>query len=145
MATVLNSWKEIAAYLGRGVRTAQRWERELALPVRRPRGKDRSAVFAVPGEIDGWLAKCPPRAMGTSEVPVTVAAVHVVTAIADRAAPEKLQQMHRNADRLFTGTEMLHERMLRLQQQVERAMLMGRRLTVLRNREKNPVQLPSAS
>ena len=56
MVSILNSWKEIAAYLGRGVRTAQRWERDLALPVRRPRGKDRSAVFAVPTEIDAWLS-----------------------------------------------------------------------------------------
>ena len=33
----LNTWKEIATYMGRGVRTVQRWERELGLPVRRPR------------------------------------------------------------------------------------------------------------
>ena len=31
----LDSWKEIAAYLGRGVRTVQRWEREEGLPVHR--------------------------------------------------------------------------------------------------------------
>lgn len=61
MHVVLNSWKEIAAYIGRGVRTAQRWERDLAMPVRRPRGKDRSAVIAVPTEIDEWLRKCPTR------------------------------------------------------------------------------------
>jgi hypothetical protein len=52
---VLNSWKEIANYLGRGVRTVQRWERELGLPVRRPRGKDRSAVMAIQQELDDWL------------------------------------------------------------------------------------------
>jgi hypothetical protein len=52
---VLNSWKEVAAYLGRGVRTVQRWERELGLPVRRPRGKSRSAVIAFKTELDRWL------------------------------------------------------------------------------------------
>jgi len=52
---VLNSWKEVAAYLGRGVRTVQRWERELSLPVRRPRGKSRSAVIAFKTELDRWL------------------------------------------------------------------------------------------
>src|ERR1041385_1511743 len=31
----LDSWKAIAAYLGRGVRTVQRWEREEGLPVHR--------------------------------------------------------------------------------------------------------------
>jgi len=33
----LESWKEIAAYLGRDVRTAQRWERLGGLPVHRLR------------------------------------------------------------------------------------------------------------
>jgi len=55
----LNSWKEIANYLNRGVRTVQRWERDLQLPVRRPRGTKRSAVLAVRGEIDAWLRSCP--------------------------------------------------------------------------------------
>jgi len=58
---VLNSWKEIAAYLGRGVRTVQRWERELRLPVRRPRGKDRSAVIALKSDLDKWLQDTPQR------------------------------------------------------------------------------------
>jgi hypothetical protein len=54
-AEVLNSWKEVAVYLGRGVRTVQRWELELGLPVRRPRGKSRSAVIALKPELDQWL------------------------------------------------------------------------------------------
>lgn len=58
-ARVLNSWKEIAAYLGRGVRTVQRWEQELNLPVHRPRGAERSAVLAFPRELDQWLARTP--------------------------------------------------------------------------------------
>jgi hypothetical protein len=36
MATAFTSWKEIAKYLGKGVRTAQRWEHEAGLPIRRP-------------------------------------------------------------------------------------------------------------
>jgi hypothetical protein len=31
----LNGWEEIAAHLGRTVRTVQRWERELGLPIHR--------------------------------------------------------------------------------------------------------------
>jgi phage terminase Nu1 subunit (DNA packaging protein) len=58
-AEVLNSWKEIAQYVNRGVRTVQRWEAELHLPVRRPRGKGRSAVIAMRSEIDLWLKACP--------------------------------------------------------------------------------------
>jgi hypothetical protein len=56
---VLNSWKEIANYLGRGVRTVQRYERELGLPVRRPHGRSRSAVIALSDELDVWLRAAP--------------------------------------------------------------------------------------
>ncbi len=55
MAAVLSCWKEIAAYLGRGVRTVQRWERELGLPVRRPWPGKRQIVFAFPAELDAWI------------------------------------------------------------------------------------------
>lgn len=56
-AKTLNSWKEIASYLGRGVRTVQRWESELGLPVHRMGSSDRSPVFAFRAELDGWLRK----------------------------------------------------------------------------------------
>lgn len=52
---VLNTWKEIALYLDCGVRTVQRWEAQLGLPVRRPDGKNRSHVLAFRSEIDEWL------------------------------------------------------------------------------------------
>ena len=58
---ILNSWKEIAAYLNRGVRTVQRWERERGLPIRRPRGKPRSAVLAIVGDIEAWMETRPLR------------------------------------------------------------------------------------
>jgi len=65
-ADVLNSWKEIASYLGRGVRTVQRYERDLKLPVRRPRGKSRSAVIALTSELDDWLRKTPRSALNSA-------------------------------------------------------------------------------
>jgi len=55
-ARVLNSWKEIAAYLGKGVRTVQRWEQTLGLPVKRPNGAGKDSVFASTDELDQWLA-----------------------------------------------------------------------------------------
>ncbi len=51
---ILNGWKEIANYMGRGVRTVQRWE-SLGLPVRRPKPRIRSAVLCRSEEIDIWL------------------------------------------------------------------------------------------
>lgn len=68
---LLNSWKEIAVYLNRGVRTVQRWEAELGLPVRRPRGKNRSAVIAMRSEIDEWLKSCPSSQRAGSPAPNT--------------------------------------------------------------------------
>lgn len=53
---VLTCWKEIACYMGKGVRTVQRWEREFGLPVRRPSGAaSKSAVMARSHELDAWL------------------------------------------------------------------------------------------
>jgi len=50
----LNSWKEIASHLDRGVRTVQRWESELGLPVRRTGRGKRGAVYALVSELDLW-------------------------------------------------------------------------------------------
>jgi hypothetical protein len=50
----LDSWKDIAAYLGRDVRTVIRWQ-EKGLPVHRVPGGKRQAVFAYRTEIDDWL------------------------------------------------------------------------------------------
>src|SRR5262249_57525627 len=50
----LDSWKEIAAHLGRNERTAIRWEKR-GLPVHRVPGGQRQAVFAYTEEIDAWL------------------------------------------------------------------------------------------
>jgi predicted DNA-binding transcriptional regulator AlpA len=57
-STVLSSWKDIAQYLGKGVRTVQRWERQFGLPVRRPIGApQKSAVLLYRRDVDEWLAK----------------------------------------------------------------------------------------
>jgi TolB-like protein len=50
----LDSWKEVAAYLKRGARTVQRWEREKGLPVRRLRPDKPGSVFAFKSELDAW-------------------------------------------------------------------------------------------
>ena len=55
----LSTWAEIAAYIGRDVRTAKRYERERGLPVRRLPGS-RSTVFALARDLDAWRAGRPP-------------------------------------------------------------------------------------
>lgn len=61
---ILDSWKEIAHYLNREVRTCYRWQKDLGLPVYRIDNRSsRSKVFAYKSEIDQWLkerTRCQP-------------------------------------------------------------------------------------
>ncbi|MDP9266701.1 MAG: hypothetical protein M3P27_00060 [Acidobacteriota bacterium] len=62
MSNILSSWKEIALYVGRSVRTVQRWEREIGLPVHRPNAKSEGVVVALPAELDAWVRSMPTSA-----------------------------------------------------------------------------------
>lgn len=55
----LNSWKEIATFLGRAERTVKRWEAENGLPVHRPVGKTGARIYADPAELTEWLKSSP--------------------------------------------------------------------------------------
>jgi Tol biopolymer transport system component len=50
----LDSWKEIATFLGRGIRTVQRWEREEGLPVHRLAHEKRGTIYARREELTAW-------------------------------------------------------------------------------------------
>ena len=52
---LLQSWKEIAACLGRSERTCRRWETEHQLPIHRMDGSSRGTVFAYKAELDRWM------------------------------------------------------------------------------------------
>jgi len=58
---IFSGWKEIANYLGKGVRTVQRYERDMHLPIHRPAGKAHGAVVATKGELDEWVNTSPVR------------------------------------------------------------------------------------
>ena len=49
----LDSWKEIAAYLGREVRTVQGWEKTEGLPVHRHQHARQGSVYAFKS-VDAW-------------------------------------------------------------------------------------------
>jgi non-specific serine/threonine protein kinase len=51
---LLDSWKEIAAYLNRSVRTVRRWEADEGLPVHRHMHRALGSVYAFRSEIDAW-------------------------------------------------------------------------------------------
>ena len=90
----LDSWKEIAAHLGRGVTTVQRWEEQEGLPIRRLPHAKKGSVFASRRELDAWLeqravARRPPAIDAPSVAPPevrprmisTARAILVVTAV----------------------------------------------------------------
>jgi hypothetical protein len=58
---VFSGWKEIANYLGKGVRTVQRYEREVGLPIHRIAGKTQGSVISTKAELDDWVSAGPMR------------------------------------------------------------------------------------
>jgi tetratricopeptide (TPR) repeat protein len=84
---VLQSWKQIAAYLGRDVRTCRRWEEDLGLPIHRLDGSPKARVMAYKDEVDWWLeaklhehdAAPPPRSPSAS---ITIFGFHVPSSFA---------------------------------------------------------------
>ena len=66
----LDSWKDIANYLGRSRTAVQRWEEEEGLPVHRLPHKKKSSVFAFKHELDAWRsAKARAPSSETEPVP----------------------------------------------------------------------------
>jgi hypothetical protein len=87
----LDSWKEIAEYLRRGITTVQRWEREEALPVRRHLHSSSGSVFPSADDIDAWLVgRSPepttPRREATTETASAPAQSVAVSGCATRFA-----------------------------------------------------------
>src|SRR4029077_5884872 len=72
----LESWKEIAAYLGRDVTTVRRWEKRDGLPVYRILHSKLGSVYAYTTELDAWRDSRAPAAA------TDVADAHAVLEIA---------------------------------------------------------------
>ena len=56
---MLSSWKEIAHFFGKGVRTVQRWEKTLDLPIHRPPGAPSNVVLARTSDLEEWMHRGP--------------------------------------------------------------------------------------
>jgi tetratricopeptide (TPR) repeat protein len=65
----LDSWKEIALFFSKDVRTVRRWEKERALPVHRAPGKPGGSVYAFTNELTEWLnsSDLPADEIGSAE------------------------------------------------------------------------------
>ena len=104
---ILNSWKEIANYLGRGVRTVQRWEANLGLPVHRPAGRDHSAVLAFSNELDQWLNSRPLR----HAVPLVTDASSVPPLGELRALLNRAEILLEKLESVLSRSEDMHHRL----------------------------------
>jgi TolB-like protein/Flp pilus assembly protein TadD len=76
----LNSWKEIAAFLGKDVRTVQRWETNEGLPVHRKPHHKLASVYAFESELDAWWNQ------GSHPAPSAAGASGTVPSEGDRRA-----------------------------------------------------------
>jgi Tol biopolymer transport system component len=79
----LENWKQIAAYLGKSISAAQRWEKEEGLPVHRHEHQSLASVFAYPEELDAWLES---RRKRPKELPAPPVAEAVVAPVATAPA-----------------------------------------------------------
>lgn len=119
----LDSWKEIAAYLNREVRTLFRWEAQEHLPVYRHLHKGRSTVYAYRSELDAWRASRQPHRFAASRQKVMLAVLPFTNLGADseyayfsdgmteeliaqlgRLSPDRLGVIARTSVMRFKGT-----------------------------------------
>lgn len=68
----LDSWKEIAAYLKRSVRTVRRWEHDEGLPVHRQHHHTLGSVYAQKSELDAWRDRARTPVAAPSEKAIAV-------------------------------------------------------------------------
>ena len=98
--TKLTGWKEIAVYLHQSVRTVQRWEQRLKLPVHRFAEVENTPVFAFVDELDSWLSRTHIKERPYVRPVIMVVDPPIATSVSSRklalepkALPEKPQAM----------------------------------------------------
>jgi TolB-like protein/Tfp pilus assembly protein PilF len=68
----LESWKGIAVYMKREIRTVQRWEKEENLPVHRHLHSKQGTVYAYKSELESWLLGRQPQLETERRAPMRV-------------------------------------------------------------------------
>ncbi|MEO8480758.1 MAG: hypothetical protein ABI634_01025 [Acidobacteriota bacterium] len=97
----LDSWKEIAGYLGRGVTTVQRWEQDERLPIHRLPHAKKGSVFAYRQELDQWIRH---RSREGVAKAVTSGEPGTASDLATQAPVHEAQAAKRHWTRLRLGT-----------------------------------------
>jgi adenylate cyclase len=81
---LLESWKQIAEYLRRDVRTVIRWEKTHGLPVHRMPGGARRAVYGRKSELEAWRTHAPARHVTTAPRPPSIAVLPCANLSSDK-------------------------------------------------------------
>lgn len=81
LSKMLSSWKEIAHFFGKGVRTVQRWEKTLDLPIHRPPGAPSNVVLARTSDLEEWMHRGPVARAVSEEATAAPASAAVVASI----------------------------------------------------------------
>ena len=128
MDRVFSSWKEIAAYLGKGVRTVQRWEAELELPVHRP--SDQGIVLAYESELQQWAKRKADR----------------LNPAVNHSAGKPRTESHEVRERSSALCKKANERIQALQSTLQRARELGQTIRFERvpRKEEGPEQPPKS-
>jgi hypothetical protein len=117
------------------VRTVQRYERELRLPVRRPAGKPRGSVVVTRAEIDAWIAASPIREAFRLSKPAPEFTPLAQTIRAGVDEMHRLrEQMIALRNEVHYSIEALHQSLVNLHLYADapyRTRLMGRRSAML--------------
>jgi len=89
----LDSWKEIASYLRREIRTVQLWEKNEGLPVHRHYHKQMGSVYALRSELERWKFQVsrkkadqgaePGAASGKAETRISICVPHLASETAN--------------------------------------------------------------
>jgi len=123
---LLTSWKEIANFLGKGVRTVQRWEATLGLPVIRPADNCSGIVMARPSDLEAWVlnGRQPSRrsAKGSQQIDTATRATFA-------ECVRELHRCHAEAKALFDQVEATR---VVLQREIERLRLLYREWDAIR-------------
>jgi len=120
---LLTSWKEVASYLGKGVRTVQRWEARLGLPVRRPDNSKSGIIQVSREELDRWLeSRWSPRSASNNRSPdhLRSKVVRIDLALARdlrKKHQQLLRELHRSISELNAQCEALQSQLSRAQGQ----------------------------
>jgi Tol biopolymer transport system component len=101
----LDSWKEIADYLKRDVRTAIRWGKDKGMPVHRVPGGKRQAVFAFKEEIDAWMVSQSPEYLAQPIETAAEASDPATLAATAGSKPEAVRRLEERAPAELAGQD----------------------------------------